>query len=192
MCRGAHFDCKGLSLRFRPTMMLLASAGGSRAPVIAGLMQAVQDTVRGVIHRQSRRPGNARPGVTGSPHLPGGRALQICPPGLVEHTAPRWVSWSTGWTLAAPAEHSEAKALPTLMNGPTRRRVERDQELRTPGGREAVCQRYGSAEEDFGNVAVRCLVVAERFTPGPTAADLIVAPGRDRHDGTASAFNSAG
>ncbi|MER6388760.1 helix-turn-helix domain-containing protein [Streptomyces sp. NPDC001523] len=39
------------SVRFRRAMMLLASAGGSTVPVIAGLVQADEDTVRDVIHR---------------------------------------------------------------------------------------------------------------------------------------------
>ncbi|MFJ4633684.1 IS630 family transposase [Streptomyces sp. NPDC088847] len=39
------------SVRYRRAMMLLASAGGNRVPVIAQLMQADEDTVRDVIHR---------------------------------------------------------------------------------------------------------------------------------------------
>ncbi|MEU3529897.1 helix-turn-helix domain-containing protein, partial [Streptomyces sp. NPDC038707] len=39
------------SVRYRRAMMLLASAGGNRAPVIAQLVQADEDTVRDVIHR---------------------------------------------------------------------------------------------------------------------------------------------
>ncbi|MGW6979177.1 IS630 family transposase [Streptomyces sp. NPDC054932] len=39
------------SVRFRRGMMLLASAGGNRVPVIAKLTQADEDTVRDVIHR---------------------------------------------------------------------------------------------------------------------------------------------
>ncbi|MFE9338868.1 transposase [Streptomyces sp. NPDC007063] len=39
------------SVRYRRAMMLLASAGGSRVPVIAQLVQADEDTVREVIHR---------------------------------------------------------------------------------------------------------------------------------------------
>ncbi len=39
------------SVRFRRAMMLLASAGGSRVPVIARLVQADKDTVRDVIHK---------------------------------------------------------------------------------------------------------------------------------------------
>ncbi|MGW7171094.1 helix-turn-helix domain-containing protein, partial [Streptomyces sp. NPDC054884] len=39
------------SVRFRRAMMLLASAGGNRVPVIAQLVQADEDTVRDVIHR---------------------------------------------------------------------------------------------------------------------------------------------
>jgi transposase len=38
-------------VRFRRAMMLLASAGGNRVPVIAQLVQADEDTVRDVIHR---------------------------------------------------------------------------------------------------------------------------------------------
>ncbi|AXE82569.1 hypothetical protein C5746_03360 [Streptomyces atratus] len=37
--------------RYRRAMMLLASAGGNRVPVIAQLVQADEDTVRDVIHR---------------------------------------------------------------------------------------------------------------------------------------------
>lgn len=39
------------SVRYRRAMMLLASAGGNRVPVIAQLAQADEDTVRDVIHR---------------------------------------------------------------------------------------------------------------------------------------------
>ncbi|MEU8904703.1 transposase [Streptomyces mirabilis] len=39
------------SVRYRRAMMLLASAGGNRVPVIAKLVQADEDTVRDVIHR---------------------------------------------------------------------------------------------------------------------------------------------
>ncbi|EFK98056.1 transposase [Streptomyces sp. SPB78] len=38
-------------MRYRRAMMLLASAGGNRVPVIAQLVQADEDTVRDVIHR---------------------------------------------------------------------------------------------------------------------------------------------
>jgi hypothetical protein len=39
------------SVRYRRAMMLLASAGGNRVPVIARLVAADEDTVRDVIHR---------------------------------------------------------------------------------------------------------------------------------------------
>ncbi|MGW2939719.1 helix-turn-helix domain-containing protein, partial [Streptomyces sp. NPDC001156] len=39
------------SVRHRRVMMLPASAGGNRVPVIAQLVQADEDTVRDVIHR---------------------------------------------------------------------------------------------------------------------------------------------
>jgi transposase len=39
------------SVRYRRAMMLLASAGGNRVPVIAQLVHADEDTVRDVIHR---------------------------------------------------------------------------------------------------------------------------------------------
>jgi transposase len=39
------------SVRYRRAMMLLASAGGNRVPLIAQLVQADEDTVRDVIHR---------------------------------------------------------------------------------------------------------------------------------------------
>jgi transposase len=38
-------------VRYRRAMMLLASAGGNRVPVIAQLVRADEDTVRDVIHR---------------------------------------------------------------------------------------------------------------------------------------------
>ena len=38
-------------VRYRRAMMILASAGGNRVPVIAQLVQADEDTVRDVIHR---------------------------------------------------------------------------------------------------------------------------------------------
>lgn len=40
-------------MRYRRAMMLLASAGGNRVPVIAKLVRADEDTVRDVIHRFS-------------------------------------------------------------------------------------------------------------------------------------------
>ncbi|MCI3275180.1 IS630 family transposase [Streptomyces sp. 7R015] len=46
VCRGSTS-----SVRYRRAMMLLASAGGNRVPVIAQLVQADEDTVREVIHR---------------------------------------------------------------------------------------------------------------------------------------------
>jgi transposase len=39
------------SVRYRRAMMILASVGGNRVPVIAKLDQADEDTVREVIHR---------------------------------------------------------------------------------------------------------------------------------------------
>jgi transposase len=39
------------TVRYRRAMMILASAGGNRVPVIAELVQADEDTVRDVIHR---------------------------------------------------------------------------------------------------------------------------------------------
>jgi hypothetical protein len=39
------------AVRYRRAMMLLASVGGNRVPVIAQLVQADEDTVRDVIHR---------------------------------------------------------------------------------------------------------------------------------------------
>ncbi|MDL4775754.1 helix-turn-helix domain-containing protein [Actinomadura xylanilytica] len=39
------------AVRYRRTMMLLASAGGNRVPVIAQLVQADEGTGREVIHR---------------------------------------------------------------------------------------------------------------------------------------------
>jgi transposase len=38
-------------VRYRRAMMLLASAGGNRVPVIAQLVAADEDTVRDVTHR---------------------------------------------------------------------------------------------------------------------------------------------
>ncbi|MDQ0840421.1 hypothetical protein QFZ68_000101 [Streptomyces sp. V1I6] len=39
------------SVRYRRAMMLLASAGGNRVPVIAQLVAADEDTLRDVVHR---------------------------------------------------------------------------------------------------------------------------------------------
>jgi transposase len=39
------------SVRYQRAMLLLASAGGNRVPVIARLVQADEDMVRDVIHR---------------------------------------------------------------------------------------------------------------------------------------------
>jgi transposase len=39
------------TVRYRRAMLLLASAGGNRIPVIAQLVQADEDTVQDVIHR---------------------------------------------------------------------------------------------------------------------------------------------
>ncbi|GGQ91069.1 hypothetical protein GCM10010195_53650 [Kitasatospora griseola] len=41
------------SVRFRRAMMLLASAGGNRVPVLVQLVQADEDTIQGVIHRSN-------------------------------------------------------------------------------------------------------------------------------------------
>ncbi|KQX73078.1 hypothetical protein ASD48_39145 [Streptomyces sp. Root1310] len=46
VCRGSTG-----SVRYRRAMILLASAGGNRVPVIAQLVQADEDPVRDVIHR---------------------------------------------------------------------------------------------------------------------------------------------
>src|SRR3954464_7627179 len=52
------------SVRYRRAMMLPASAGGNRVPVIAQLVQADEDTVRDVIH-QFNEIGLARPSPPG-------------------------------------------------------------------------------------------------------------------------------
>ncbi len=41
------------SVRYRRAMMLLASAGGNRVPVVAQLVQAGEDTIRDVTHQFS-------------------------------------------------------------------------------------------------------------------------------------------
>ena len=41
----------GSAIRLRRAMVVLASAGGNTVPVIAGLVQADEDSVRQVIHR---------------------------------------------------------------------------------------------------------------------------------------------
>ncbi|GGQ90686.1 hypothetical protein GCM10010195_53290 [Kitasatospora griseola] len=46
------------SVHYRRAMMLLASAGGNRVPVITRLVQADEDTVRDVIHRFIVMPSN--------------------------------------------------------------------------------------------------------------------------------------
>ncbi|MDQ0955351.1 hypothetical protein QFZ24_009274 [Streptomyces phaeochromogenes] len=54
------------AVRYRRALMPIASPGGNRAPVIAQLVQADGDTVRGVIHRFKRdRPGPPGPSVGG-------------------------------------------------------------------------------------------------------------------------------
>jgi hypothetical protein len=59
------------SVRCRRAMMLLASAGGNRVPVIAKLVQADEDTVRDLIHRFQRdRSGLLGPSVGGRPSPP--------------------------------------------------------------------------------------------------------------------------
>ena len=59
------------SVRYRRAMMLLASAGGNRVPVIAQLVQADEDTVRDVIHRFNEdRPGLPGPSMGGRPSPP--------------------------------------------------------------------------------------------------------------------------
>ncbi|WTL66068.1 helix-turn-helix domain-containing protein [Streptosporangium sp. NBC_01495] len=57
------------SVRYRRAMMLLASAGGNRVPVIAQLVQADEDTVRDVIVQRDR-PGLSGPSVGGRPSPP--------------------------------------------------------------------------------------------------------------------------
>jgi transposase len=62
------------SVRCRRAMMLLASAGGNRVPVIAQLVQADEDTARDVIHRLNEK-ALACPG----PQRAGGRPRQLSP-----------------------------------------------------------------------------------------------------------------
>lgn len=60
------------SVRYRRAMMLLASAGGNRVPVIAQLVQADEDTVRDVIHAF-----NDKGLACLDPHWAGGRPRQL-------------------------------------------------------------------------------------------------------------------
>ncbi|MBW1603552.1 IS630 family transposase [Streptomyces sp. JJ66] len=62
------------SVRYRRAMMLLASAGGNRVPVIARLVQADEDTVRDVIHRF-----NEIGLACLDPRWAGGRPRLLCP-----------------------------------------------------------------------------------------------------------------
>ncbi|MFF4213665.1 helix-turn-helix domain-containing protein [Streptomyces sp. NPDC001796] len=64
------------SVRYRRAMMLLASAGGNRVPVIATLVQADEDTVRDVIHRFNE----IGPSCLG-PRWAGGRPRLLSPDG---------------------------------------------------------------------------------------------------------------
>lgn len=60
------------SVRYRRAMMLLASPGGNRVPVIAQLVQADEDTVRDVIHRfNETRWDGSRAGRTRRRRRPG-------------------------------------------------------------------------------------------------------------------------
>ncbi|MDH6489189.1 transposase [Streptomyces sp. SAI-127] len=61
------------TVRYHRAMMLLASSGGNRVPVIAQLVQADEDTVRDVIHRFNDRP--CLPG----PRWAGGRPRLLSP-----------------------------------------------------------------------------------------------------------------
>src|SRR3954451_5432546 len=60
------------TVRYRRAMMLLASAGGDRVPVIAQLVQADEDTVRDVIHRFNKTGLPCR-----DPRWAGGRPRQL-------------------------------------------------------------------------------------------------------------------
>jgi transposase len=62
------------SVRYRRAMMLLASAGGNRVPVIAQLVQVDEDTVRDVIHRFNEIGLAAL-----DPRWAGGRPRQLSP-----------------------------------------------------------------------------------------------------------------
>ncbi|WP_438452974.1 IS630 family transposase [Streptomyces asiaticus] len=62
------------SVRYRRAMMLLASAGGNRVPVIAKLVQADEDTVRDVIHAF-----NEKGMACLDPQWAGGRPRQLKP-----------------------------------------------------------------------------------------------------------------
>jgi transposase len=62
------------SVRYRRAMMLLASAGGNRVPVIAQLVAADEDTVRDVIHRFNEIGLAAL-----DPRWAGGRPRQLSP-----------------------------------------------------------------------------------------------------------------
>lgn len=57
------------TVRYRRTMILLASAGGNTVPVIAHLVQADEVTVRDVIHRFNE-VGLACAGATPTPVAP--------------------------------------------------------------------------------------------------------------------------
>ena len=62
------------SVRYRRAMLLLASAGGNRVPVIAQLVAADEDTVRELTPPLQRdRPGLPGPQVGGRPSPPAQR-----------------------------------------------------------------------------------------------------------------------
>src|SRR4051812_1049052 len=64
----------GSTVRLRRAMVVLASAGGNSVPVIARLVQADEDSVRGVIHRFNEL---GMPSL--DPQWAGGRPRQISP-----------------------------------------------------------------------------------------------------------------
>ncbi|MFE2915395.1 helix-turn-helix domain-containing protein [Kitasatospora indigofera] len=55
------------SVRYRRAMMLLASAGGNRVPVIAQRVAADEDTVRDVVHRFNEIRGSLNRGRMNPP-----------------------------------------------------------------------------------------------------------------------------
>lgn len=83
------------SVRYRGAMMMLASAGGNRVPLIAQLVQADEDTVRDVIHRFNKIGLACL-----DPLWAGGRPRQLSPDDedfviqtattLALHRYPRW------------------------------------------------------------------------------------------------------
>ncbi|GAA2592203.1 hypothetical protein GCM10010435_83640 [Winogradskya consettensis] len=110
-------------MRLRRAMVVLASAGGNTVPVIARLVQADEDSVRGVIHRFNEM---GMPSL--DPQWAGGRPRQISPDDeqfivTTANTRPTALGRPfTRWSIRKLADHLAANPTRTVLVGRERLR----------------------------------------------------------------------